>query len=374
MAEGADHLISIDTKYSSGDYTLVDVDVATALENLKTMRTFKANVNKIKFFDTDLNNPVEITFSNYELTVNPMNIVFDAYTVSDKTNTVKTNTENYTKALWIIEHTYPSVSISKALSDAGASYDELKTQIATLYSLTDQDEIASAVENVVYGVIQYAIWSVTGTGPTGKVYTGVQNNENLDKLFKYLVDADRVIPTNYATGMSFSNRISVVTPEDGKEEASSDDNKVTYGPYSATYNALDGGNLEVSVTTDDAEGIKIVDKDGNEITEVEPGQEFYVQIPKKEKLGNVTIELGTTISKFDPEGLRGRIYQPVFILGQNVMSGGKIVTANINTSFDIVINAKTGVEDIAVLLMVTLVAFSLGYLVLSYKAKPVELS
>ena len=56
------------------------------------------------------------------------------------------------------------------------------------------------------------------------------------------------------------------------------------------------------------------------------------------------------------------------------MSGGSIETSDINTSFDIVINAKTGVEDVAVLLMVTLVAFSLGYLVLSYKTKPVELS
>ena len=77
---------------------------------------------------------------------------------------------------------------------------------------------------------------------------------------------------------------------------------------------------------------------------------------------------------FSPTTNRGRIYFPTFTLGQNTISAGKIVHSNIAESFDFPTNAKTGVENIALLLMVTLVAFTLAYLVLSYKQKPVTLS
>ena len=55
------------------------------------------------------------------------------------------------------------------------------------------------------------------------------------------------------------------------------------------------------------------------------------------------------------------------------MSGGKLNVTNISTNFSDDYNAKTGVENVAMLLMVTLVAFSLGYMVLSFKAKPLGL-
>lgn len=376
------YLDSIMINYADGDFTLVDKEIATALADLKdstktlAQRQFKVNVNKITFynFKTDPVSKKEITFTDYTLTVSPQNIVLDAYTVSDKTNTSKTSTENYTKALWIIEHTYPSLSLRDALAAANVDLDELKADIATLYELTDATDINTATENVVYGVIQYAIWSVTGTSSTGATYTGVHNNEKLDTFFKYLVDSNRVIPSDYATGMSFTNEIDVVTPPEGKELLKKTDTVYTYGPYSASYDALDGENMSVTVVTEDADGVKIVDADGNVVTEVEPFQEFFIQMPKKAKLGNVSVKLETNITKFVPDGLRGRIYQPVFTYGQNVMSGGSTETEKIDTQFDLVINAKTGVENVAVLLMVTLIAFSLGYLVITFKNKPVELN
>ena len=77
---------------------------------------------------------------------------------------------------------------------------------------------------------------------------------------------------------------------------------------------------------------------------------------------------------FDPATNRGKVYSPIFVNAQNVMVGGKIKSITVEKDFDLVYNPKTGVENIAVLLMVTLVAFSLGYLVLSYRAKPVGLN
>lgn len=369
----------VSVSYLNGDYTMVDKDVATALKDLSSEtksipeRMFKVNVNKVKFSNSDKLTSTYVEFTNYTLTVNPVNILFDKYTVNDKTNNVSTNSKTYTKALWIIEHIYPSISLNDSLELVGVSYDTLKTQIAELYSLTDENDIKVYTENAVYGTIQYAIWSVTGGSPKGTVFTGVQNSTELNKLFEYLVQ-DRDIPSDYATGMSFTNKITVNTPDEGKELYSKTNDIYTYGPFSAKYHSLEGSNITATITTEGTDGGKIVDKDGNEITEVEPEQEFYVQLPKKAKLGNVTIELNAQIAYFVPDGLRGRIYQPVFTFGQNVMSGGTIDTKTIKTTFDVVINAKTGVEDVAVLLMVTLVAFSLGYLVLSYKTKPVELS
>ena len=55
------------------------------------------------------------------------------------------------------------------------------------------------------------------------------------------------------------------------------------------------------------------------------------------------------------------------------MSGGKIVNKNLETSVELVTNPETGVENVALLLMVTLVAFTLAYLLLSYKQKSVKL-
>ena len=372
-----------DNELTVGEMTFENVE-EKVLWNMKygnaISYSFPVTITKIKISNTDTLANEEISM-NYNLTVKPIDVIFDKYIVNDSTN--KVGVAEYTKALWIIEHTYPSLSLKASVEASGANFDSLRKEICELEGHTF-DETSSTcnglaaldvyVENYVYGTIQYAIWTVAKTTHDGVIYKGIQNSVQLDTLFKYLVDEDRVVPSDYATGMSFTNKLSVNTPDEGKELYSKTNDIYTYGPFSATYNSLAGTNITATITTEGTDGGKIVDKDGNEITEVEPGQQFFVQLPKNAKLGNVSISLGATITKFVPDGLRGRIYQPIFTLGQNVMSGGSIETSDINTSFDFVINAKTGVEDVAVLLMVTLVAFSLGYLVLSYKTKPVELS
>ena len=148
-----------------------------------------------------------------------------------------------------------------------------------------------------------------------------------------------------------------------------------YGPFSATYDVVDAGDMTVTITNEDKTGIKVVDKDGREITTIGKNEEFYIECLKTAKIGSVkgkvTLE---NAAMFKPSGDRGRVYFPTFTVGQNTISAGKIIHSNIVEEFDFATNAKTGVENIALLLMVTLVAFTLAYLVLSYKQKPVKLS
>ena len=133
--------------------------------------------------------------------------------------------------------------------------------------------------------------------------------------------------------------------------------------------------MTLSVTNADKTGIKLVNEDGDEITTLEKGGTFYIECLKSAKISNVTVSIKLEdASVFDPLTNRGRVYNPVFRLEQNVLSGGKIVNKNLETTIELVANPKTGVENVALLLMVTLVAFTLAYLLLSYKQKPIQLS
>ena len=136
----------------------------------------------------------------------------------------------------------------------------------------------------------------------------------------------------------------------------------------------------MTITLDEASktGVKFLDSAGKDITAtgLDKDQEFYIEVSKKANIGNVKFKLMlNNVVTFSPKTDRGRVYYQANTQGsvQNAMSGGKITTGTIEGTFDVVTNAKTGVENIAMLLMVTLVAFTLGYLVLSYKSKPIQL-
>ena len=161
-----------------------------------------------------------------------------------------------------------------------------------------------------------------------------------------------------------------------KELFKKTDTAFIYGPYKASYNALvtNDNKIALSIKNEDKTGIKLVDKNLHEIASVSAGEEFYISIDKKASVGSVAVGLSLdNVVTFSPASNRARIYTPIFSLGQNALSGGKVTNITITGDLTVTANAKTGVENIALLLMVTLVAFTLGYLVLSYKSKPVEL-
>ena len=73
--------------------------------------------------------------------------------------------------------------------------------------------------------------------------------------------------------------------------------------------------------------VSFLDKEGNTISELNSGEEFYVLTNKKSKIANVTIEASAPDAKiFTPTGNRGRIYYANSVITQNVITGGKIET------------------------------------------------
>ena len=319
--------------------------------------------------------------TTYAITFKSTDILFDIFKESG-------NLDNYGHALWILEHTYPTLSLEDALVAAGATLDGVKQEVRDLYSPADED-LNSVTENVVYGIIQYALWYSVGengkngvdpNGVTiGTTIVNVANSSdqltNLNSLYEYLI-RDRDEYATYATA-TYSNEIKLTKPKAGKEIFKETKTAYTYGPYSATYSVLEGNGMNISARNDSAElsKIKFIDEAGHEITKLTNGQKFYVVVEKSAKIGSVKLHLEVVDPVgFSPASNRGHVYSPRFVNAQNVMTGGKIESLTVAKNFDLVYNPKTGVENIAVLLMVTLVAFSLGYLVLSYRSKPVGLN
>ncbi len=289
----------------------------------------------------------------------------------DKYTTTKMNSRTYDHALWILEHSYPTVELKQTLETAGADYDKLIEELKI--SGTD-DAKRKQVGNYVYATIQYAIWkSYDGIDEGGKkLGDKLVGSEELNKLYQYLIK-DRAEYNGYSN-LKFTNTLTLDQPASGKEIYKENDKTYTYGPYKANFDALSGGNIELTVTNATKTGIRIVNADGTVINQIEPGKEFYIECDKSEKIANVSIKLALKgAATFEPATNRGRIYYAHYPFAQNVMSGGKIVNKDLEKQFDLVYNPKTGVENVAVLLLITLVAFSLAYLVLSYKTKSVEL-
>ncbi len=289
----------------------------------------------------------------------------------DKYTTTKMNSRSYDHALWILEHSYPTLELKQTLEVAGADYDKL---VEELKITGEEDAKRKQVGNYVYATIQYAIWkSYDGIDDNGnKLGSTLVGSEELNKLYQYLI-LDRPEYNGYGS-LKFTNTLTLDQPASGKELYKSTDKKFIYGPYKANCDVLSGGNISLSVSSTVKDGIRAVDANGNVINEIEPGKEFYIESEKEARVSNASIKLtlkGATA--FEPSTNRGRIYYAHYPFAQNVMSGGKIVNLDLEKSFDLIYNPKTGVENVAVLLLITLVAFSLAYLVLSYKSKSVEL-
>ena len=195
-------------------------------------------------------------------------------------------------------------------------------------------------------------------------------------LFKYLINVPDL--TGYGDdNTQYTNTITITKPQTGKEIKEEKNDYYVYGPYVASYSALTNDPVTLTVTNsaEDKENISIIDNNGTVINSVPNGGAFYVKVMKKAKIASVTLDAKVeNVTTFIPSSDRARIYSSIYPLTQNVMSGGKVAAKTLTTSESFNYNAKTGVENVAMLLMVTLVAFSLGYMVLSFKAKPLGLN
>ena len=285
----------------------------------------------------------------------------------------------YTHALWIVENSYPTLSLDMALSKAGVNIDTYKAQVKSLYSLADAN-VDKYTEMVTYGIIQYAIWNVIGeTVDDVKLGNSIKGEERseLNKLYQYLINSSNV-PNGYANPSVFSDKLTVTAPAKGKELATKDANYDYYGPFKASYYAINeqGSKIQYTIENNENKNIKIVDATHNELTELENKQEFYIQVSNKVELKNVKVNLSISgITTFSPSTNRAVIFNPIAAISQNVLIGGKTSTMSLTAKIDmsVVNNPKTGIQNVALLLLVTLVAFTLGYVVLTFRQKSIQI-
>ena len=309
----------------------------------------------------------------YKMTYDANDILFDKYYVD------KNGAKNYKHSLWIIEHSYPSMTIDALLAEVGSTKENLKTQILGLYgseTFTDA-EVENLLDNYVYWTVQYAMWKANDSfDDNGKrlgdtLYLGsLAENNDLNKIYQYLIK-DRDEYATYGEGNYNTDDITLDVTNNDKVTTTND--YYTYGPYTANYNVIDPSDITIEVTSSNKDGVSIVDKDGNKLTSVKNGQEFYVRCKKSAKVTNVDLKLSASGRSYD-DSEKGTIYYANNVMNQNVITGLGYANVEASVTKSLTYNPKTGVPNIAIVFVITLIAFSLGYLALSYNKKSMELN
>ncbi len=309
----------------------------------------------------------------YKVNYSALDILFDKYYMD------KEGAKNYKHSLWIIEHSYPSMTIDALLAEVGSTKENLKTQILGLYgseSFTDA-EVENLLDNYVYWTVQYAMWKANDSfDDNGKrlgdtLYLGsLAENNDLNKIYQYLIK-DRDEYATYGEGNYNTDDIALDVTNNDKVTTTND--YYTYGPYKANYNVIDPSDITIEVTSSNKDGVSIVDKDGNKLTSVKNGQEFYVRCKKSAKVTNVDLKLSASGRSYD-DSERGTIYYANNVMNQNVITGLGYANVEASVTKSLTYNPKTGVPNIAIVFVITLIAFSLGYLALSYNKKSMELN
>ena len=320
-----------------------------------------------------------------DVTINPVNIFFDKYK--------DTNSSIYNHALWIEEHSYPTLSFDAALSLVGVNKNDYINEIKGLFGTTAEpyssytdDQWQKLAEDYLYFVTQFAIWKSTDSEFSSKklgneivAADGSSSVAKLDTIYKYY-NQDRAEYANYDK-KDFTKTITINEPSSDKKPKESGDYYL-YGPYSLAYGFISSSDVQVIIADADKTGKSISDENGNDKTgNFAPGEEFYIKVKKSAKVSGVKLQTKATnvyTFEFDTASkadYRGVVYQPENVLLRDVVAGGTTTSlASIDNTTDIVFNPKTGVENVAIVFVITLIAFSLGYLVLNYKNQPVELN
>lgn len=123
----------------------------------------------------------------------------------------------YDKMLWVIEHSYPAISMSTMMHDAGADYDRLYTEIAASQGGLSSAELDELVETIVYATIQEAVWhhQPAKVNDDPERFIGaklIQGHQDTKLLYEYLTQ-ERDEYTNYRSKV-FGDSISIEHPAD----------------------------------------------------------------------------------------------------------------------------------------------------------------
>lgn len=340
----------------------------------------KANSRDVKLLNAnDIASSLgkEIVDGKVSVSFKKSDFMINHYTASEMSDSI-----GYRKALYIIEHSYPSLSLKDSLVYAGVSYETL------LSSLNNSEE---NVSNAVYATVQYAVWKVIGEyyelDGENKLYLGdtLVGNSELNKLYQFLIkDRDKYVDDTY------KNELVLELPS--KEAYKSESDAEYYGPYKVRSKMLvtDWNSITAKVTNP-SEGVTLVDKDLKELpysevdgkkvynvtninnSDNEGYSEFYIRIDNKYKsTTQINIDLDGKGKVYNTDSNRGRLFYSESKLDQVVIVSAKIIDVNPHNEVKLEYNAKTGVEDYGTLLLAILGAFTVGYIVLRFKEEPVS--
>ncbi len=357
-------------------------DVAVDIDSIKfslpaaldASGTVTLSGTKLGELDTDNKN----SDGTYKLKFNYKDIMLDKYSQTKIASTDETH--NHT--LWIIEHSYPSLTMNDFLAAAVVSRETLLSQLLALYpdgaNYTDEQK-EDLLDNYIYYTVQYAIWKVNGyqvvndkLGST--LYLNGNADNELNKVYNYLIK-DREEYTNYGKNTYDTSKVICDNCDPNLKNSAVSETKeyYTYGPYKVHYDVMEPGDITIEVTNSDKTGITIVNKDGNEINKVASGGEFYIRCKKSAKIANVDLSFSASGRSYKENG-KGTIYYSHYALSQNVITGLEYDTFTATGTGNVLFNPKTGVPNVAIVFIITLIAFSLGYLALSYNNKSMELN
>ncbi|QBI52961.1 thioester domain-containing protein [Streptomonospora litoralis] len=153
------------------------------------------------------------------------------------------------KVHWVLQHSYPSVDIA---------------------SLAEQSKVSGLDKKDAVAGTQAAIWHFSN----GIKLKKHGNDSEVKALYDYLVENAVEEPQSEEPEISLS-----ITPAKAEGEAGK-----TVGPF-----LLESSSETVSVKLSGPEGIKLVDSEGNELSEVASGTEFGVMIPEGTAPGQAEI-------------------------------------------------------------------------------------
>lgn len=353
----------------------VDIEsVSFALTAAETISTVSLTGTKLGEIDPDNKN----SDGTYKLAFSYKDILLDKYSQTK----IASSDVSYNHTLWIIEHSYPSLKMNDFLAAAVVSRDTLLSQLLALYpdgaNYTDEQK-EDLLDNYIYSTVQYAIWKVNGyqkgndkLGST--LYLNGNADNELNKVYNYLIK-DREEYTNYGQNTYDTTKVKCDNCDPNLKNSAVSETKeyYTYGPYKVHYDVMEPGDITIEVTNSDKTGITIVDKDGNEINKVASGGEFYIRCKKSAKIANVDLSFSASGRSYKENG-KGTIYYSHYALSQNVITGLEYDTFTATGTGNVLFNPKTGVPNVAIVFIITLIAFSLGYLALSYNNKSMELN
>ena len=213
----------------------------------------------------------------------------------------------YDKMLWVIEHSYPAISMSTMMHDAGADYDRLYTEIAASQGGLSSAELDELVETIVYATIQEAVWhhQPAKVNDDPERFIGaklIQGHQDIKLLYEYLTQ-ERDEYTNYRSKV-FGDSISIEHPAD--LTPAQNGAGYIYGPFSVSSDMLSAGTIELSI---DAGGVNasVTDSAGTALSVVRAGQEYYVRTDARPS-DALTLKAKTTDALTLTRSDRGRMY------------------------------------------------------------------